>query len=220
MATAWPARTSCLRAVRRHRLHVDRHLPNTAHSAGRVGRTPFAPAALTPLNRAGAYLGQIHAILEEKASSMGALRFYAWEDGGPPSPSVRPQNTSARSVSDAWAQPGDHIDRHGASVLQVSEEKHARAASTMGSDKVFWHCRGRRSEQCRSAWHHFDHGMPLSLRCSPPIINMDLPSSTADGTARAAGSFCLMMLISSAASPVHANSSCVAGQPRTAADAE
>ena len=144
-----------------------------------------------------------------------------------PEPTRAVRQAPLRDAHFSDGQPHGHkTRRHVASLtpglspatisIGTVQEKHARRRWA----QIFWHCRGRRSEQCRSAWHHFDHGMPLSLRCSPPIINIDLSSSTADGTARAAGSFCLMMLISSAASPVHANSSCVAGQPRTAADAE
>ena len=144
-----------------------------------------------------------------------------------PEPTRESRQAPLRDAHFSDGQPHGHkTRRHVASLtpglspatisIGTVQEKHARRRWA----QIFWHCRGRRSEQCRSAWHHFDHGMPLSLRCSPPIINIDLSSSTADGTARAAGSFCLMMLISSAASPVHANSSCVAGQPRTAADAE
>ena len=59
--------------------------------------------------------------------------FFGWS-------SARPQNTSMRRVSDAWAQPGDHIDRQGA--------REARA-STMGSD--LWTLSWRYSEQSRSA---------------------------------------------------------------------
>ena len=57
-----------------------------ALSSNEGSGAPFAPAALTPLNRAGAYLGQIHAILEEKASSMELCWYTRGKMGLPPTP--------------------------------------------------------------------------------------------------------------------------------------
>ena len=71
--------------------------------------------------------------LEQVATPLAPRAFFGWS-------SARPQNTSMRRVSDAWAQPGDHIDRQGA--------REARA-STMGSD--LWTLSWRYSEQSRSA---------------------------------------------------------------------